>query len=495
MNARFAQLDVVKSQKVSRGKDGRQKLKINNELKIITAPTNVYSLWSEVISSAAHGELIDPDTQMKFKERAGWKSESGNLTHEFFKWLGNLSYDDLAKLAGHILHQSPKEQNKDYPKVTLKVASSVLESCYTAKEWVERRKRKYLVKQELHLLDPTLGLLNAYNELIPQKWREFKMKYSITSATMNVLLEQPGDDYWKDAKQTKSRNRHSAEMSPYAAEFFKVFLERRKSFQKTFALAHYRPYNIGDNRHSEWPVGIWREGILHDIQFGVIDFRYAPVVMNKGRCTPMMPYFYAAMTSFQKMSKPKLEDIPSWLFICADMVEQTQVMHYVQSNDILKAYRTDYSEYLPAKNERMGGYSASNSRATEKVYLIFLQDESRVRSVVVPKPAYRAPDTDVFNKPRLYNELVYRIHNTELRMEFYLTILKNFCIQGSSVLSVFAGSKFTLAAMVCAIQVDSTYNVSFRFLLIAFVKWWFSSTRAKLTYHFLMWPFSMSCTT
>ncbi len=69
--------------------------------------------------------------------------------------------------------------------------------------------------------------------------------------------------------------------------------------------------------------------------------------------------------------------------------------------------------------------------------------------VLSPKPAYRAPNTDVFNKPRLYNELVYRINNTELRMEFYLNILKEFSVPGMNVVSVFGGSKLTLAAMVC----------------------------------------------
>jgi len=52
-------LDVVKSQKASRGKDAKEKLKITNELKIITMLDNVFNLWSEVISNNAHGELID----------------------------------------------------------------------------------------------------------------------------------------------------------------------------------------------------------------------------------------------------------------------------------------------------------------------------------------------------------------------------------------------------------------------------------------------------
>nr|PNR31764.1 hypothetical protein PHYPA_025887 [Physcomitrium patens] len=40
-----------------------------NELKIITAPEPIYNLWSEVISSAAHRELYNPDTSAKFNKK------------------------------------------------------------------------------------------------------------------------------------------------------------------------------------------------------------------------------------------------------------------------------------------------------------------------------------------------------------------------------------------------------------------------------------------
>lgn len=56
-------------------------------------------------------------------------------------------------------------------------------------------------------MDPTLGLLNVFNEMNDEKWREFKRMRSITSASIIVLLEQPSDHYWKNAKQTKSNNK------------------------------------------------------------------------------------------------------------------------------------------------------------------------------------------------------------------------------------------------------------------------------------------------
>ena len=88
------------------------------------------------------------------------------LRSEYFKWLSNLTLKDLERFAKHLLNE-PKENRKfSYPKVTIKVISSMLESCYNMKEWVKRRKKKQLMKQELHNIDPTLGLINAKGEFI-----------------------------------------------------------------------------------------------------------------------------------------------------------------------------------------------------------------------------------------------------------------------------------------------------------------------------------------
>ena len=100
-----------------------------------------------------------------------------------------------------------KEGKFSYPKVMIKSISSVLESCYNMKEWVERRKRKQLVKWELHNIDPSLGLINIDGELIYKKWKAFKRARNIMSMSMNVLLERPGETYFAKAKQLKSKNK------------------------------------------------------------------------------------------------------------------------------------------------------------------------------------------------------------------------------------------------------------------------------------------------
>jgi len=97
-------IDVNKNLKLSKTKDKKEKLKLTNELKLITAPNDIYNLWKEVITTTAHKELFNPNTDKLFNARLDWNPENCMLTHEYFKFLGNLNYDELGKLARYILN-------------------------------------------------------------------------------------------------------------------------------------------------------------------------------------------------------------------------------------------------------------------------------------------------------------------------------------------------------------------------------------------------------
>ena len=59
--------------------------------------------------------------------------------------------------------------------------------------------------------------------------------------------------------------------------------------------------------------------------------------------------------------------------------------------------------------------------------------------------------TTKWEKPGHYNELMYRIYPTELRMEFYLQVLNLFCEHRVDVFSVFAGGKIICATWVSVV--------------------------------------------
>ena len=151
----------------------------------------------------------------------------GILSREFFKWLGNCDEEDHRKLILHILGRSEESWVLGYPKVTIKQTSRVLEDCYSVKEWLERRKRKIIVRRELNKLKPNLGFYNAGGAFQPQSWKKFKNDYNVTRASMRVLLDALGDEFFAAAKQIASKNKSIDELSPYAKEFFKAFLRNR----------------------------------------------------------------------------------------------------------------------------------------------------------------------------------------------------------------------------------------------------------------------------
>nr|PNR49410.1 hypothetical protein PHYPA_011306 [Physcomitrium patens] len=385
MTLRFSLIDVNKSLRISRTKGAEEKLKLVNELKIITAPEPIYNLRSEVISSAAHGELYNPDTSSKFNEKENWKQESCMLSREYFKWLGNLSLNDLERLAKHLLNQSGEKRKFLYPKVTIKSISSVLESCYSTKDWVEKRKRKQLVKKELDNIDPSLGLINTKGDLIHENWKAFKTARNITSASINVLLERPRESYFAEAKQLKSKNKTCL------------------------------------------------PGLEDDL-----------IEQNT------VSYFHQILATLEKNRSPYFADAKKWLFISGCESHRLQTMDFINSHGAFKALHIDFADYIPAKFERLG--DSSVGRAPRKVILTFLQDVD-ARDRVEIRPEFLPPDTPMFTKPHGYNELEFRVYNTELRMEFYLWLVWKFCRPGGSIFSLWGGGKITSAAMMSSVDV------------------------------------------
>ena len=134
-------------------------------------------------------------------------------------------------------------------------------------------------------------------------------------------------------------------------------------------------------------------------------------------------------------------------------------MEFVNSHGAFKSLHVDFANYHPAKFKRLGDLSAR--RATRKVILTFLQDVD-CRDHVEIRPDFFPLESPVYTKPHDYNELEFRVYNTELRMEFYLWLVRKFCRPGGAILSIFGRGKITCAAMVshASAQVDLIWPVS-----------------------------------
>lgn len=85
-------------------------------------------------------------------------------------------------------------------KVVIKQPHTVLVSCYTYREWIERRKRKHVVRRELQRLKPQLAVFDAQGNLNSSNRKRFKVEYHVSPAIMQQLLDQPGEHYFAEAK-------------------------------------------------------------------------------------------------------------------------------------------------------------------------------------------------------------------------------------------------------------------------------------------------------
>jgi hypothetical protein len=115
-------------------------------------------------------------------------------------------------------------------------------SYYKEEEWIERRKRKQLVRKELDKIKPTLQLFDENGEFLSKKWKKLKKDYNVKSAMMQIFLEALGEEF-SSTKQTQNKNRTIEQLSPYAKEFLRIFLKQKKPFIKSTSWAFFLPYD------------------------------------------------------------------------------------------------------------------------------------------------------------------------------------------------------------------------------------------------------------
>jgi hypothetical protein len=104
----------------------------------------------------------------------------------------------------------------------------------------------------LHNLKPRLQLFSANGEFSRFNWQAFKRNYNVTSATIQVFLEALGREFFSDAKQTRNKNWRIEELSPYAKQFFNVFLKQKNRFRKPTDRAYFRPFSGMNTKLGPW---------------------------------------------------------------------------------------------------------------------------------------------------------------------------------------------------------------------------------------------------
>ena len=155
------------------------------------------------------------------------------------------------------------------------------------------------------------------------------------------------------------------------------------------------------------------------------------------------------------MLSPNFSEASVWLWIHESDVRARQSADFVKR--FMPEYESTYSVYRASRNERLN--DAKTRALPVAVYLLFLLKRgddraSRLRQNV--KAEFAVPsDVPYYSEVGWYNEVKYPVEPCELRMEFYLEIMKLFCRVGENFVGIHCGSKCLLAAKVCHISWNS----------------------------------------
>ncbi|HYP43519.1 MAG TPA: hypothetical protein VEQ18_05805 [Candidatus Nitrosocosmicus sp.] len=76
------------------------------------------------------------------------RGSQNELKREFFRHLGNLTDGDLHALVVHLLNRTPHRE-LPYPKVSFRQPSGVYSERHVWKEWIDRRKKKKVIMEEI----------------------------------------------------------------------------------------------------------------------------------------------------------------------------------------------------------------------------------------------------------------------------------------------------------------------------------------------------------
>ena len=149
------------------------------------------------------------------------------------------------------------------------------------------------------------------------------------------------------------------------------------------------------------------------------------------------------------MSSPNFSEASVWLSIHESDVQARQSEDFVKR--FMPEYESTYSVYRASRNERLN--DAKTRAPPAAVYLLFLLKRgddcaSRLRQNV--KAEFAVPnDVPYYSEVGRYNKMKYRVEPSELRMEFYLEIMKLFYRAGENFVDIHCGSKCLLAAKIC----------------------------------------------
>lgn len=420
---------------------------MRGEIYLITASDSVWQKWRSVFERHEKGELIDPDTGVFFNASAKFRHMKP-LVREFFRSIQGLSETEMEKAASHILHQEPTAKRCwAHPKIVFQKPKTFLPSCYSMKEWTDNRKKKTTIVMELHKLVPEKKII-VDDEVHGANWRAFKKEYKFTSASMAALIREAGEDFLLNKRVKGGKNMVLPE---HTLRAFSNFIKEKRvvCFEGS---AHFNPVTFEPLKIQGWPGPEARMAIRTKaggrFPFGMIDFRNIPYGSTEGAMTS--PFYDRFLAHFVDYGCPRFREVDIWLWIVEDKKSE-------QVYELVRKLQSDYavSKAHYVANAAEGAYTSLRDKKTKTLNLLCLYFVYKAELLNIPNhpmsrmdKLFQIQESSGTNRS-LYDEAKYANYPTdELRMEFYLRMLRTLTRRGDCVFNVFGGTKPIYAALV-----------------------------------------------
>ena len=403
---RFVSLIISRFQNINPEKEGKtvnRPADVKSELRMITMEDDHFSMWKEFIERHHRGELINPDSREMFKEKKPFiLSSKFQLTREFFKHFGHFTDDDFKVYVQHLLGRTLGRMSA-YPKVTVHKTNHVHASHHIGHEWVERRKRKRVILEELVELQPDLKFFAPDGAVDGDVWRQWKRDHRVSSATYNILLHLPGSQYFAKRLTNEGKLKRASE---FQEKFPDMLLFLRNFFRLKLNLAssagHIRLQ--AQDRVSLALSRDWNYDDQPQLGLGVMDLWMAPT-NSDGDDNSRDPAFFTYIQRMRRISSPNFSEASVWLWIHESDVRARQSTDFVKR--FMPEYESTYSVYRASRNERLN--DAKTRAPLAGVYLLFLlrcgdDHASHLRQNV--KAEFAVPsDVPYYSEVGRYNEV------------------------------------------------------------------------------------------
>ena len=284
-----------------------------SEMRIIILEDEHFDMWREFVERHHKGELINPDTLAMYKEKAPFTASTKfHLNREFFKHFGHFMDEDFKSYVQHLLGRTPK-RTLPYPKVTIHKTIHVHASHHMGHEWVERRKRKKVVLEELEGLQDDLSFFKGDGSVDGDKWRHWKEEHRVSSATYNLFLYLPTNQYFSKKLTNEGKlkcAREFQEKFPDVLPFFRIFLRLKSNLGKITGAIKLHTQDLVSLALSR-DTSYRAHKVLG---FALMDLQNAPTNSNSDE-ERMAPAFYKYVQKMLVMKNPGFTDPSVWLWI------------------------------------------------------------------------------------------------------------------------------------------------------------------------------------